>query len=255
MAVRRGAALALAVGALALGAVWVFGAAGPPVYDGLPIGTPPYRYLDAPSGTPRTPAPSSVSFTVVLSANPAGVVVQTKEPIPQAEVALPTQDLVVPSGVTTVHVSLAPVQPPATPPLDGRIDGNVYRLSAVDPTGRPLLLKPTAGPSFAMELRGTGSQREPRVEEYLDGAWMVVPFHHPSSGIFDFNPPQLGEFALVLPPGSDLFGPGLISALVVGGALIAVGGGLYVLRRSRLAGMTPAEESPEDAESAGDEAD
>lgn len=251
---RRGAAMALAVGALALAAAWAFGAAGPPVYDGLPIGTPPYRYLDPPSGTPKTPAPSSVSFTVVLSANPAGVVVQTKEPIPQAEVSLPTQDLDVPAGVTTVQVSLAPVQPPATPPLGGRIDGNVYQLSVVDPAGRPLFLKPTSGPSFAMELRGTGSQREPRVEEYRDGAWTVVPFHHPSAGIFDFNPPQLGEFALVLRPGSDVFGPGLISALVVGGALLVVGGGLYVLRRSRLAAAT-IEESPEDEESAGDEAD
>jgi hypothetical protein len=215
--------------------VWIVGPVSPPIYDGLPIGTPPYRYLVPPKGSPRTPPPSSFSTTVTLADEPGGVSLTTQEPKPQADVSIPTQLLDVPEGITQVKATVAPVLPPSTPPPDGRIDGNVYLISVTTLSGQPLMLKPGAAQSFQVELRGTGSSREPRVEQYAGGAWTRVPFVHPASGIFQFHPSQPGEFALVLPPGYSVFGPGVTSALVVGGAVALLGLILGIVRRRRSA--------------------
>lgn len=217
-----------------LSLVWVFGPSTPPIYDGLPIGTPPYRYLVAPNGAPRTPRPSSVTVDVSVAQNPGGISLSTREPKPQADISVPTQLLELPPGVTTVRVSVAPVLPPETRPRDGAIDGNVYRISVTTLSGQPLQLKPGASELFQVELLGTGSSREPHVEQFADGAWTRVAFVHPESGIFQFHPSQPGEFALVLPPGHSVFGPGVVAAIAVTGALAVLGLVLGAIRRRRL---------------------
>jgi hypothetical protein len=229
----RWVALLLSLGVLVV--VWVVGPESPAIYDGLPIGTPPYRYLLPPKGSPHTPPPSSVVLDVVLAQAPGGITMATREPKPQADVSLPTQLLVVPAGVTVIRASVTPVLPPAVAPRDGTIDGNVYRISVTTLSGQPLVLQAGASRLFQVELLGTGSSREPHVEQYVDGGWVRVPFVHPESGIFQFHPPQPGEFALVLPPGHSIFGPGLTAALAIGGALVVLGSVLMVIRRQRLA--------------------
>jgi hypothetical protein len=227
--------LLTAAALLGLVIAWTAARGGPAIYDGLPIGTPPYRYLDPPPGTPKTPPPSTVSAHVVLADNPAGVSLSTKEPKPQADVSVPTQLLIVPAGVTTVTVSVGPVQPPPAAPSDGRIDGNVYRIDVLSPSGQHLVMQPGAGSVFPVRLRGTGSLREPHVESYANGVWTRLAFTHPETGIFSFQPSQPGRFALVLPPGHSIFGPGLTAGVAIGGALLVVGGVLAVIRRRRLA--------------------
>ena len=237
-----------ALGVLAL--VWIFGPVSPAIYDGLPIGTPPYRYLVPPKGSPRTPKPTSFSVLVNLADATGGASFSTEEPKPQADVSIPIQLLEVPPDVTSVRVSVAPVLPPAPPPRDGHIDGNVYLISVTTLAGQPLTLKPGASRSFQVELLGTGSSREPHVEQFVGNGWVRVPFNHPESGIFQFHPAQPGYFALVLPPGHSLFGPGWTAAVVVGGALVALGLLLTVIRRRRATGWKdddyPAEDSSDD---------
>lgn len=226
--------LMAAAGALGLLVfVWVFGPVSPAIYDGLPIGTPAYRYLVPPKGSPHTPRPGSTTVTVALADAPGGVSLTTKEPKPQADVSFPTQLLEVPTGVTTVRVSVAPVLPPPVIPKDGNIDGNVYRIAVTTLAGEPLQLKPGAEQSFQVELLGTGSSREPRVERFTGDAWVRIGFVHPESGIFLFHPSQPGEFALVLAPGHSVVGPGLTAALTVGGALVLLAILLGLVRRRR----------------------
>ena len=213
--------------------VWAFGPLSPAIYDGLPIGTPPYRYLVPPKGSPHTPRPGSTTVTIVLADAPGGVSLNTKEPKPQADVSIPTQLLVVPPGVTSVRVSVDPVLPPPVTPRDGNIDGNVYRIAVATLAGQPLQLKPGAERSFQVELLGTGSSREPRVEQFTGDAWVRVSFVHPESGIFLFHPSQPGEFALVLPPEHSVVGPGLTAALTVGGTLVVLAILLGLVRRRR----------------------
>jgi hypothetical protein len=233
---RRLAGTAGGLAALGLALVWWMAPGGPALYDGLPIGTPPYRYLDPPSGAAKTPPPSTVSARVVLADNPSGATLATKEPIPQCQGDIPTQLLIVPAGVTEVNVTVGPVPPPATPPPDGRIDGNVCRIAVESPTGQPLAMRPGAEQLFGVEMRGTGSQREPYVEHYAAGTWTRIPFVHPKPGIFQFQPPQPGEWALVLPPDHSVFGPGLTAAVAIGGSLVVIGAVLAAVRRRRLAG-------------------
>jgi hypothetical protein len=230
---RRVGAIAVGGALLGLAVLWLSGTRGPAIYDGLPIGTPPYRYLDPPPGSPKTPPPSSVSYAVRLADVPAGVSLATTEPKPQADASIPTQLLLVPPATTEVRVSLGPVPPPSLEPPDGRIDGNVYKVAVATLSGQALQLKPGAEQFFEMELLGTGSQREPHVEQYTGSGWTRLPFTHPQAGIFNFNPSQPGEYALVLPPGHPLFGPGLTAAVVTGGALVVLGGALGGLRARR----------------------
>lgn len=216
-----------------LATVWLLGPASPPLYDGLPIGTPPYRFLIPPEGSPHTPPPSSVSVSVVLADNPGGVSLATKEPRPQADVSIPTQLLDVPPQVDTVRVTVEPVPPPATLPKDGRIDGNVYRISVTTFDGRALRLRVGSARLFQVELLGTGSQREPHVEQYAGGSWVRLAFVHPEPGVFQFHPSQPGEFALVLPPDHSVFGPGADAAIAVGAALLLLSVILWAVRRRR----------------------
>lgn len=228
--------LAVAAGVVALALVWLAGPGGPPIYDGLPITDPPYRYLDPPPGTPHTPPPTSVTRVVDLAASPNGTAEQTGEAVPQAQAQVPTEMLRVPPGTAAVRVSLTPVPPPPVPPPDGALDGNVYRLAVTTLSGTPLRMKPGVGQLFEVVLRGTGSAREPRFEEFDGAAWSRVPFDHPESGIFESTPSQPGDFALVLPPGRPLLGPGLKAAVVIGSALVVLAVILAAVRSRRLAG-------------------
>jgi hypothetical protein len=105
------------------------------VYDGVGQPDEPYRYVSAPPGakvTVKKPTGAKAIFSVAAGVNPADVTLVSGESGPQVSVFLPEGGVNAASGRTTAEVNPEAV---TDPPADGRLDGNVYRLSLTNPTG------------------------------------------------------------------------------------------------------------------------
>lgn len=223
----------LIAGLAGLVAIWlVTPPLTPPLYDGLTGNVAPYRYLQPPPGTGKTPPPTSGKFTdAVAGGKSVEAYVTTRESPAQAIAALGDGALRVPSGVKIIIVTIRPVRPPS--PVPGILDGNVYLVGAHTPRGQAVNLAP--GAAARILLRKTGAEATAVVEQFVAGSWT----RRPTSNFVNANylsapMASLGYYALVLPngaaaPGPDytLFAVGAVVVLLVVGALIA----LRLLRR------------------------
>jgi hypothetical protein len=217
-------------------AAGLFGAA-PPLYDGLPLSAEPYRYLKPPPGFATTPAPTSASETVTVTgaAGAQTVELSTTETPPQATIIFSTGAFSAPAAERIV-LRIAPVTPPAQP-AHGSIDGNVYSFTATGPGpgGAPQAVNVAAGQVITLALRATGVAGSPTLERFDSGSWRPLATTHVPPSEYSVTTDRLGDFALVLPPGSGGGGGGggAVIGGVVGGVLVVLGAVIVLIRRSR----------------------
>ena len=228
----------LGLGALALAATLlaVFWAtrgweAGPPIYDGLPLQTEPYRYLQPAPAQATTAPPTSASENVRPSNQGLPFIANTNESPPQAELQADPNALVVPPSVPNLTITITPV-PPAAPIPNGRLDGNVYRTTITAPGGAPVGVRP--GAHVTVFLRGTGASGKTVMDRFSGGRWASLPTVIPGSGFHAADSDQLGDFALVLlPGGSGGLSGGVVAAIAVAVAMVVIGLLLTVVRLLR----------------------
>jgi hypothetical protein len=222
----------LGLSAVALTIVWIAQPGNPPIYDGLPLGTPPYRYLVPPADRALTAPPSGAAMTFQIAGTPYGFQVNTSESVPQASVIVPVASLVIPPGATRVTVSVRPVLPPSPAPLGSTIDGNVYRIEVSTGTGQPVAIR--RGSTVRVMLRHTGSPGRPNVAVYTGSRWRSLTSVEDMPGISTADSPQLGDLTLLTSNhrSSGLSGS-VTAALVVGAVLVVMALLILVIGRAR----------------------
>lgn len=218
--------------------VWLVApAAAPPLYDGLEAPAEPYRYLVAPSpALAGTRPPSTAHQRVPVAAGPAlRGAVSTDEQPPQAQLIFAPDTFVVPPGTGAVDIGISPVPPPPVA-MDGRLDGNIYRMS-VTVGATPLAITP--GQHVTVVLRGPAGVVGPRIELFAAGRWRVLDttaLTLTAQDVYGANTSVLGDVALVVPPtppstgGGPSTGP--IAATLGAAALLGLGA-MAVMRRAR----------------------
>lgn len=211
---------------------WIAPLSSPPLYDGLGLPAEPYRYLKPPAGQPHGLPPSSAH--VVLRAGhgglPAGTA-STLEAPPQAILLLQDNAVAVPSGASSVTLTIRPVLPPT--PVPGTLDGNVYRFNVSAP-GHPSLVVHRNGAT--VELRATDARVSPAVEQYTGHGWRKLSTAKLLNvSVFVATVSSLGDFALVLKGPASTSGSGSPLLLIIAGVIVLLlaAGALLLIRVSR----------------------
>ena len=182
--------------ALLVAAGWLLTSHAVTIYDGVGQPDEPYRYVSAPPGAPSTAKPTGAHTTVpvVAGVNSEYISLPSQEKAPQVMAYLPQEGLAARSG--TISVDLTPGAP-TDQPADGRIDGNVYRLSITN--AGPVTFTANGG-NPSLILRATTGQIEP-VMEYRSGPgqeWRQVTTSRYTNDRFMGSLPSTGEYALVV---------------------------------------------------------
>jgi hypothetical protein len=214
---------ALVVAATLLAAFWATREwdAGPPIYDGLPLQTEPYRYLQPTPGQATTAPPTSGSENVKPSNQGLPFIANTNESPPQAELQADPTTFAIPPSVQSLTITITPV-PPAAPIPNGRLDGNSYRMAVAVPGGAPVAVLP--GKHITVFLRGTGASGKTVVDRFSAGRWSQLPTQVAGAGFHSADSDQLGDFALVLlPGGAGGLSGGVLAGIVIAVALVAIG--------------------------------
>lgn len=206
----------------------------PPLYDGVFVPPPPYRYVNPPAGQPHTNKRPTTG-RVVMSARDiqsGGAFVNTNEPVaPQARLTFDPGALVLPPGTTQVILTIRPIPAPSTQP-SGSLVGNVYRYTATSQTGASIPVK--RGQVIRILLRGTGAPGAPTIEQYSGGHWRAWKTVHLLNTAYHLaQADSFGEYALVT-PGTGGTTNGYLPVIVVGGVVvILVVAGMVVVRFAR----------------------
>jgi len=237
LAVIGGAALAFAVQVLA--------PVGVPLYDGVAV-EEPYRYIRPMGGQAGSPTSFSATIEVVDGTSPQIAAVTAEVPA-QAQLILSPGALVLPSGTTSLNVSVTPIEPPPAA-RGGEIAGNVYRFSVTDQLGRALALKPCN--ACAVVLRAPENTGSARLQRYADGAWSdVETIHAGVVGMYAASPTELGDYAVVTggasgqePGGADgaIPTPLLVAAGIAVIVVLVLAAALVLRGRSRSSVAAPA---------------
>jgi hypothetical protein len=261
MARRSLALLALAIGlASVVAAQRVAPIGGPPLYDGV-IVEAPYVWLSPPAGF--SGGAQGVEQTIPVGGGQSpDIGIGTAENPPQAQLFAGAGFLNLPSGTTSIKVSIQPVAPASIP--DGwTIAGNVYRFSVTNQAGQQVAGQASGG--VTIELRGPATLNTPAIEHYSGGKWTELAADSLGEpNLFSAVVTDFGDFALVEPVGwnpdpqivggqngpqapgmtaaagppasqpesqsSGLPGP-LIAVVAFGGAIVALIGAGLMLRR------------------------
>lgn len=170
------------------------------------VGQPdePYRYVSAPPDAPVTAKPTGAqaAVPVIAGVNGEDLTLVSAENAPQVSVYLPLDGLAASAG--TISVNVVP-QAPTDQPADGRIDGNVYRLSISSAAG-PVTFTANAADATII-LRATAAQHEPVMEHRAGPGqkWRVLPTTRFSNDRYYGLIPGAGQYALVIlrAPGSQ----------------------------------------------------
>jgi hypothetical protein len=185
-----------AFSALLVAVGWLLTPHPVPVYDGIGMPDEPYRYVSTPPGASVTAKPAGGAqgtLSVVGGVNPQLASLRSDESGPQVWVYLPAGVLAAPGAKITVKVvPLAPTSPPA----DGPIDGNVYRVSITDPAG-PVTFN---SPKSTIVLRATTARQPgPVIEQRLGPGqkWRLLDTSRTGNDIYGAALPEAGEYALV----------------------------------------------------------
>jgi hypothetical protein len=226
---------------------WVASGAGVPLYDGVGFPDQPYRYVKVPTGAKHGPAPTpaSASSAVKNGRSIGEITVQSDEQGPQILLQLLPALVLTPKGARTAAVTGTPLAPDPAP-IDGKVDGNVYRLSVTSNVG-PASFGPTVGDAF-LYLRAASLKPAPPVMEYRPAPaspWVRLHTVKAGTDIFVISFRGAGDYALVHLRGAKAVGGGLsqetVLLLLLGGFVIVVIGVAVISRR-------PWRPSPTDSE-------
>lgn len=229
--------LAAAVAALIL--VWrLVPPLTPPLYDGINLPAQPYRYLNPPKGKLSTKPPTSARQVLTINGKAPQVFLQTKENPPQAILAIDSNGIKLPAGISLVTISIKPVPPPAQP-SSGTLDGNVYLFQATSNSGKQLSLTKSAGAQVELREPGTGGHQV--VEQYVDHQWVrrnsetFVNIQYLASNIS-----SLGYYALVTVSGAGSSSGGIPVLAIVGGIIVVLVIGIVLVLRGLRTGRAGA---------------
>lgn len=206
---------------------------GRPLYDGI-VPNELYRYLAPLDGQLGSPTSYAGDVSVTGGQSPP-ITAATSEQPPQAQLIALAGAFAVPSGVTTLHVTITAV-PPAARPSTGTISGNVYRIAVTDPAGTSVPI--TAGQPPTIVLRSPGAEVDPVLERLAGGAWQEVQgSQNAALSIFTTQVDALGDFAVVDRASGGFTATTLVVAATVGivGAAIVVWAIRVGLRRREAA--------------------
>ena len=196
---RRGLGLfALAIGlAIVVAAQRLAPIGGPPLYDGV-IVEAPYVWLSPPEGF--SGGAQGVDQTVpVQGGKSPDIAIGTSENPPQAQLFAGAGYMNLPSGTTSIKVSIQPVAPASLP--DGwTIAGNVYRFSVTNQAGQQIAGQTSGG--VTIELRGPATLNAPAIEHFSGGKWTELAADSLGEpNMFSAVVSDFGDFALVEPTG------------------------------------------------------
>lgn len=216
LAILGGSVLALAIQFVA--------PAGVPLYDGVVV-SEPYRYLHPKGEQVGSPSSYAGSKPVTEAVSPliAGF---TSESPPQAQLIAQADAFRLTSGVTSLEVTIAPIDAPA-PPDRSVIAGNVYRFAVTDQSGSPLATTPCDG-CRSILLRAPGGTVDASLMRYVDGAWAgVETLHAGTVDLYQANVANLGDYAVVMGsttpvPGDGTGGLALDPLILLGGGAVIV---------------------------------
>ncbi|MEO5704517.1 MAG: hypothetical protein ABIR64_05925 [Candidatus Limnocylindrales bacterium] len=229
---RRLGWLAVLAGALLALAVQVAAPVGVPLYDGVVV-QEPYRFLHPACGEAGAPGSYSDAKALTEDASPAFAAATTENP-PQAQFIAQAGAFMLPTGATSLLVSITPIEAPA-PPAGGSVVGNAYRFSVTDQAGNPLSPKTCDG-CRSLLLRSPDGVLEAEIMRFVNGAWVDVETVHAGMvGLFQTNANALGDFA-VIAGASTQPGPGVDPLVILGGGALLVWVlvvGFIVWRRTR----------------------
>ena len=188
----------LALGVVALAAVWLLlPSSSPPLYDGVCF-SDPYRYLTPASGQQGNPLAATHVVAATNGLIP-GTQVFTGETPAQAQIATDDGTLKAPGGTVGVTITIKAVPPPATKPSDGTMDGNVYSITAsAQPAGQ---VNVNPSDPATISLRPTLTNVARVVERWDGDHWtrLQTQYGAACAGIATATSDRLGDFVLVVP--------------------------------------------------------
>lgn len=130
----------LSFAALVVLSVSLFSKAAVPLYDGVGFPDEPYRYVEPPKLSLKTPkAPGIATGTYPTDNLTDGVFANSGEYFPQISIYLDSSVLIYPAAASSVTIIALP-QAPHSEPSGWTIDGNVYHFTGSTDDG-PLALK------------------------------------------------------------------------------------------------------------------
>lgn len=207
---------------------WLLSPTAVPVYDGVGFPDQPYRYLGA------TPAPSVMSATAQAPGGTSTALQgQSAESGPQVKVDVAAGTFRQPDA-GAVTLTATPVAA-GIPPVDGALDGNVYRVTA-----GPATVQAAQAQGF-LYLRAAVMTKPSPVVEFRPtptATWMRLPTTRVGTDILGVPFRAVGDYVVVRLPGSTpLSSAGGISgtriALLAGGLLLLLVIIVAVVRRPR----------------------
>ena len=177
----------------------------------------------------------------VTGASSPPFVAATTESPPQAQLIAPAGAFTLPTGVTSLTISIEPVSPSTSLPSEANT-GNVYRVSVADQAGAELSIDPATMPT--MSLRAPNGVASATISELVGGTWDDQPTGQGGQpGIFLANVTELGDFTAIA---QDQGPGGLDSTILILGAAttvlsaVAIGGVLLWSRSRRSHPVVPA---------------
>jgi hypothetical protein len=226
----RSALTALAGGLLVVAAAQALARPGSPaLYDGV-VSQEPYRWLNPSGGHAGNPTSFHTSLKVTGSSSPQFVAATSESP-PQAQLIGGPGAFAVPPGTTAINVTIDPLSAPNA--SGGQVTGNAYRFGVTDQSGAALSVVPSS--ALTLVLRAPDGIVDATIAQVVGGSWQPLttqPAGQP--GIFIANVTQLGDFALILPGVTGVFGlDPVIIAVAAGIAVLSAIGLLWVVRSGR----------------------
>jgi hypothetical protein len=206
-------------GALLLVALgWLANPSAVPVYDGVGAPDEPYRYV----GRSNAPA-ASVSSTAQVRAGVSGSLqVKSSESGPQVLVDLGSGAFA--SSATSVTLTVVPVAGDGSAAPQGRIDGNIYRVTV----SKGAQLLPQQAQGFLFVRAAVMTRPNPIIVHrgLPTDAWVKVKTVRAGQDILSTPFRAVGDYAVVRLPGSK---PLSQSGGLSKGRLLLLGGGVLVL--------------------------
>ena len=135
----------------------------------------------------------------------------TPEEPPQIQLQSVFTSLALPSGTSSVTMSIEPVATPSARPPKGIVAGNVYQITVTDQNGTAV--KPRRGATVTLVMRGPASLPEATIEQFSGGTWTQLQTNWPGvPDTFVTDIGDFGEFALVAPDAWVPSGESAVSA-------------------------------------------
>lgn len=208
-----------------------------PLYDGVGFPDEPYRYVQSTNASNKQPTPEVQSVTTKDLLD--GYSIKSNEVGPQVKLVFGPAGVTLPSGASSVKISMVP-SAPKSQPSDGKIVGNVYTINGVSDAG-DVLLKPNYVYVYLRLPQKVSYSTQPDIifRGPTDKGWKILPTNQTGNDIFEAALNNWGDYAMSVGSKSGAATASgksyksstnqrLLTALIV--TVLIVGGILVVIR-------------------------